>query len=52
MAKHLPLPDDHLHATAERVEHYIDERMRAVMDAELAAPGQDPHGRSIPTEKE
>jgi Mn-dependent DtxR family transcriptional regulator len=50
MARHLPLPEDHLHETAERVEHYIDDYMRAVMDAELAAPEQDPHGRQIPSE--
>ena len=52
MAKHLVLPEDHLHATAERVEHYIDGMMRAEIDAELAAPDQDPHGRAIPAEKE
>lgn len=51
MAKHLALPEDHLHATAERVEHYIDGSMRAEIDSELAEPGQDPHGRAIPTEK-
>jgi manganese/zinc/iron transport system permease protein len=50
MAKHLVLPEDHLHATAERVEHYIDGSMRAEIAAELAAPGQDPHGRVIPGE--
>jgi manganese/zinc/iron transport system permease protein len=51
MAKHLSLPEDHLHAAAERVEHYLDVNMRAAIDAELAAPDQDPHGRVIPAEK-
>jgi manganese/zinc/iron transport system permease protein len=50
MAKHLVLPEDHLHATAERVEHYIDGTMRAEIAAELATPVQDPHGRVIPGE--
>jgi len=49
MAKHFGLPGDHLHQTAERVEHFIDREMRAEMAAELAA-SVDPHGREIPSE--
>ncbi|MGE0757830.1 MAG: metal ABC transporter permease [Pirellulaceae bacterium] len=50
MAKHLPLPGDHLHEAAERVEHYLDGALREKLAAELAAPEQDPHGRTIPAE--
>lgn len=50
MAKHFELPDDHLHETAERVEHFIDQDLRVRIAAELAAPSRDPHGREIPTE--
>jgi manganese/zinc/iron transport system permease protein len=49
LVKHLGLPLDHVHAPADRVEHFIhkplrDELQRAVDDA-----GQDPHGREIPS---
>jgi manganese/zinc/iron transport system permease protein len=50
MAKHFELPEDHLHDTAERVEHFIDRAMRGELASELAAPGLDPHGRAIPSE--
>ena len=50
MAKHFELPGDHLHETAERVEHFIDQKMRGELASELATPGLDPHGRSIPSE--
>jgi Mn-dependent DtxR family transcriptional regulator len=51
MAKHFELPEDHLHATAERVEHFIDQEMRVKLATELATPGVDPHGRTIPSEE-
>jgi manganese/zinc/iron transport system permease protein len=41
LARHLPLPED----------HFLSGSMRAEIDAELAAPGQDPHGRAIPAEE-
>lgn len=50
MAKHFELPEDHLHDTAERVEHFIGPEMRQRIAQELAAPAVDPHGKSIPTE--
>lgn len=49
MAKHFELPDDHLHETASRVEHYIDAELQQELAAELERPHQDPHGRAIPT---
>lgn len=51
MARHFPLPDDHLHETAHRVEHFLDEPILDEIEQELDDPGQDPHGRSIPSSK-
>jgi len=50
MIKHLPLPDDHLHETAERVEHYLDPEFRERLADELQQPQYDPHGKPIPPE--
>ena len=50
MARHFVLPDDHLHPTAEAVEHYIDSSIRGELVKELDQPTQDPHGREIPEE--
>lgn len=48
MAHHFPLADDHLHETAHRVEHFLDEPILGEIEQELDGPGEDPHGRSIP----
>lgn len=48
MARHFDLPGDHLHATAERVEHYLDPGLQSEIAAELDQPSIDPHGKSIP----
>ncbi|MCH2123388.1 MAG: metal ABC transporter permease [Pirellulaceae bacterium] len=48
--KHFDLPDDHLHESAERAEHYIDPTLQEQLLAELDHPEEDPHGRSIPPE--
>lgn len=48
MARHFDLPDTQLHATAERVEHYLDLNLQAKLAAELDQPDTDPHGKSIP----
>ncbi|MCA9248752.1 MAG: metal ABC transporter permease, partial [Planctomycetales bacterium] len=50
MALHFQVPDDHLHSTAERVEHYIDGEFRRELAYELDQPAVDPHGQSIPVE--
>lgn len=50
MAKHFVVPDDHLHDTAARVEHYISPGVRSQLAAELQGPATDPHGRQIPPE--
>ncbi len=48
MHKHFALPDDHLHETAHRIEHYIDPTLQQALDTELDAPAVDPHGKRIP----
>jgi ABC-type Mn2+/Zn2+ transport system permease subunit len=48
IGSHFELPLDHLHAPAERWEHYVGPALQAQMADELAQPGSDPHGRSIP----
>ncbi len=52
MAKHFVVPDDHLHETASRVEHFLDPDLREELAEELDAPETDPHGRAIPPESE
>jgi manganese/zinc/iron transport system permease protein len=44
----LGLPLDHVHAPAERMEHYIDEKLRAELASDLAQTSIDPHGKEIP----
>ena len=48
--KHLPLPEDHLHATAEHLEHITDPALRRQLADELEGLAQDPHGKAIPPE--
>jgi len=49
LAKHLDLPLDHLHAPAERMEHFITPRIEAQLTEEIQSPS-DPHGRRIPAD--
>lgn len=51
VAKHFAIPGDHLHQPAARAEHYIGPELRSELARELAAPETDPHGRSIPDER-
>ena len=48
LVQHLGFPLDHVHEPAERVEHYIDERMREKIERALEDADRDPHGRDIP----
>jgi manganese/zinc/iron transport system permease protein len=48
MSTHLALPPDHVHAPADRMEHYTDPALRDQLAADLANPTKDPHGRPIP----
>ena len=48
LAARLELPADHVHPSAERMEHYIDRALQTQIAADLADPRSDPHGRPIP----
>lgn len=48
MARHFDLPGDHLHATAEQVEHFLSPQLQTELAAELDQPSTDPHGKTIP----
>ena len=50
LQKHFTLPDDHLHHSAERVEHFIGSEVRDALSRELDSPDMDPHGKAIPSE--
>ncbi len=44
----LDYPWDEVHEEAERLEHYISERLEDRIAARLGHPGHDPHGHPIP----
>lgn len=48
MARHFTLPGDHLHATAEEVEHFLSPELQSDLASELDQPDVDPHGKAIP----
>jgi Mn-dependent DtxR family transcriptional regulator len=50
MARHFDLPHEQLHATAERIEHFLSLDLQAELAAELNQPSIDPQGKSIPSE--
>jgi hypothetical protein len=47
LAKHTILPADHLHGSAHRVEHFIDEQLLNRVSKEADHPKVDPHGKPI-----
>ena len=48
LQKHTPLPADHLHAPAERLEHVTDPAMQDRLDRETDQATKDPHGKTVP----
>jgi manganese/zinc/iron transport system permease protein len=48
MSAELNLPADHVHDAADRIEHYTDPALSALLAAELEQPRFDPQGRPIP----
>lgn len=48
LAKNWALAPDHLHAPAERMEHFITPDIRERLREELTDPEADPHGQRIP----
>jgi manganese/zinc/iron transport system permease protein len=47
--RHFDLPSDHLHASAHRAEHYLNDELRRQLSSELDQPTADPHGSRIPS---
>lgn len=43
---------DHVHDTAERLEHWIDEPRRRLLAEQLGQPTIDPHGSPIPPDEQ
>jgi manganese/zinc/iron transport system permease protein len=52
LGQHFPLPADHLHDPAERMEHYIGPQLQQQLATELKQPDTDPHGRAIPPSRQ
>ncbi|MCI0335814.1 MAG: metal ABC transporter permease [Planctomycetes bacterium] len=48
LVKNLGLQPDHVHAPADRVEHFIHQPLREELQKELEDTHRDPHGRDIP----
>jgi manganese/zinc/iron transport system permease protein len=48
LVKHLGLPPDHVHAPADRVEHFIHQPLRDELERAVDDAAKDPHGRQIP----
>lgn len=48
LAKHLRLPADHLHPTAERLEHVTSGAMQAHLSHDAGEAALDPQGKPIP----
>jgi manganese/zinc/iron transport system permease protein len=48
LVKHLGLPPDHVHAPADRVEHFIQQPLREQLQQAVDDAARDPHGREIP----
>jgi len=48
LVKHLGLPLDHVHAPADRVEHFIHQPLRDELQKAVDDAAHDPHGRDIP----
>lgn len=48
LVSELGLRPDHVHSTAERLEHVTDPHMQEQLFAEAGSPDHDPHARQIP----
>lgn len=48
LGENFELPLDHLHESAERIEHYIGPELQEQLANQLKQPGHDPHGKAIP----
>jgi manganese/zinc/iron transport system permease protein len=46
--KHTDMPSEHLHYTAEQLEHVTDTTLRRRLEQDTDTPQADPHGKRIP----
>lgn len=51
LQQNVALPADHLHAPAEKMEHYVGPALLDKLAEDLHQPTQDPHGREIPVQR-
>lgn len=49
LQQNVALPADHLHAPAEKMEHYVGPALLESLATDLHEPAKDPHGRVIPS---
>lgn len=52
LMEHFHLPLDHVHAPAERIEHFIGPELQQRLADSVAESALDPHGREIPKSTE
>ena len=52
LGQHAELPVDHLHPPAEWIEHHLGARLRQRIEQDLGRDAVDPHGSTIPPERE
>jgi Mn-dependent DtxR family transcriptional regulator len=52
LGEYFQLPLDHLHESAERIEHFIGPKLQERLASDLHQPGRDPHGKQIPAVEE
>ncbi|HUY35300.1 MAG TPA: metal ABC transporter permease [Pirellulales bacterium] len=52
LGEYFQLPLDHLHESAERIEHFIGPKLQERLASDLHQPGRDPHGKEIPVVKD
>lgn len=52
LVKNIGIREDHVHSTAERLEHITDEAMRERLALQLGDPKMDPHEKAIPEEEQ
>jgi manganese/zinc/iron transport system permease protein len=50
LATNFHMTNPQMHASAEKVEHFLNPQLREELAAELAQPAVDPHGAAIPPE--
>jgi manganese/zinc/iron transport system permease protein len=50
--RHLDIPPERVHGTAERIEHFTGPGLQSALATDLREPEVDPHGKAIPPQQE